>query len=181
MLRTNGCGWRSVIGTKLIPHPGHPPFEVGTIAASAWREGDRWHFRYLLDGTSKLILPDPAAPGRADELWRTTCFEAFVGSEGTAYREYNFSPSGQWAAYAFDAPRDGMRDAEAAVEVWLEGGEDWIAVEAAVRADLAPGAALGLTAVIEEEGGRKSYWALAHTDGAPDFHDPSCFLGRLPE
>ena len=38
-----------------------------------------------------------------------------------------------------------------------------------------------LTAVIEEEDGTKSYWALAHPDGPPDFHDPSCFLARLPE
>jgi hypothetical protein len=166
---------------KLIPHPCHPPLSVTAIDAEAWREGNRWHFRYVLDGTAALLLPAPATAGRADDLWRTTCFEAFVAGDGSSYREYNFSPSGQWAAYAFDAPREGMRDAGAAVEVWLEGGDDWIAVEAAVSANLAPGAALGLTAVIEEERGRKSYWALAHTDGAPDFHAPSCFLARLPE
>ena len=52
---------------------------------------------------------------------------------------------------------------------------------AAVAANFASGAPLNLTAVIEEEGGHKSYWALAHPPGAPDFHNPSCFLGRLPE
>ena len=166
---------------KLIPHPGHPPLSVTAIDAEAWREGNRWHFRYVVDGTADLVMPDPAIPGRADELWRTTCFEAFVGEEGAAYREYNFSPSRQWAGYAFDAPREGMRNAEAEVEVWLDGGADWVSVEAAVSADLAPGAAFGLTAVIEEQGGHKSYWALAHTDGPPDFHAPSCFLARLPE
>ena len=29
---------------------------------------------------------------------------------------------------------------------------------------------LGLSAVIEETAGRKSYWALAHPGGRPDFH-----------
>ena len=34
---------------------------------------------------------------------------------------------------------------------------------------------LGLAAVIEETSGRKSYWALAHPPGKPDFHHSDCF------
>ncbi|MCY7270990.1 MAG: hypothetical protein LH485_02895, partial [Sphingomonas bacterium] len=119
-------------------------------------------------------------PGRANDLWRKTCFEAFVGGDGMAYREYNFAPSSQWAAYAFDGHRLGMRNAEDEAEVRIEGGETWIAVEAAVSADFAPGSRLNLTAVIEEAGGAKSYWALAHPAGPPDFHDRDCFVARLP-
>ena len=169
-----------VIELQLVPHPATPQPSVWSIAVSVWREGGCCQFRFLLDGTSKLILPGPTGPGRADRLWESTCFEAFVSCGAQAYREYNFSPSGQYAAYRFDSPREGMRDAEDAVEVWLEGGDDWIAVEAAVG-DLEPGSPLGLSAVIEKVGGRKSYWALGHPAGAPDFHDRSCFLGRLPE
>ena len=165
---------------KLIPHPDTPPLAVTSIDGQCWHEGGRWHFRFLLDGVARLVLPDPANSGRADELWRTTCFEAFVGGQGTAYREYNFAPSGQWAAYAFDSPRQGMRNADDEVEVWLEGGDDWIAVEVAVSADLAPDSPLNLTAVIEEEGGVKSYWALAHPDWPPDFHNRDCFVAHLP-
>jgi len=33
--------------------------------------------------------------------------------------------------------------------------------------------------VIEEEGGVKSYWSLAHAADAPDFHDPACFALAL--
>ncbi len=166
---------------KLVPHLDNPPAGVISIQASVWREGDRWHFRYLLDGPPQLVLPDPAQPGRADGLWQATCFEAFVSDGEQAYFEFNFSPSGQWAAYVFESPRQGMRNAEAAVEVWLEGGEDWIAVEAAVSADLAQNSPLGLAAVIDEQDAYKSYWALAHPDGRPDFHAPSCFIARLPE
>jgi hypothetical protein len=39
---------------------------------------------------------------------------------------------------------------------------------------------LGLAAVIEEKGGRISYWALAHAPGKPDFHHRDCFQLRLP-
>ena len=34
---------------------------------------------------------------------------------------------------------------------------------------------LGLSAILEEEDGTISYWALAHGAGRPDFHHPACF------
>ena len=165
---------------QLIAHPDTPPLAVASVDAGCWFDEGRLRFRYLIKGAGKLVLPDYRDVGRADGLWRTTCFEAFIGGPGTAYREYNFAPSGQWATYCFDAPRQGMRLATDAAEVWLERGETWIAVEAAVSATFASGSPLNLTAVIEEEGGHKSYWALVHPSGRPDFHDPSCFIARLP-
>jgi hypothetical protein len=39
---------------------------------------------------------------------------------------------------------------------------------------------LGLSAVIEEANGRKSYWALAHPPGKADFHHSDCFAYKLP-
>jgi hypothetical protein len=39
--------------------------------------------------------------------------------------------------------------------------------------------ALGLTAVIEETNGRKSYWALKHPPGKPDFHHADCFAAQI--
>ena len=39
---------------------------------------------------------------------------------------------------------------------------------------------LGLSAVIEETSGRKSYWALAHPPGKADFHHSDCFALELP-
>ena len=38
---------------------------------------------------------------------------------------------------------------------------------------------MNVTAVIEERGGTKSYWALAHPADKPDFHDPACFVATL--
>lgn len=167
---------------NLRAHPATPSVTVSGIEASVWRTDDHWHFRYLVEGASSLIILPAHAAERSDGLWQATCFEAFIGLDGATYLELNFSPSGQWAAYRFVNPRTGMRDEPAGIEVWLEGGEDWIAVEAAVCSTaLHPAAPVGLTAVIEETGGHKSYWALAHPSGPPDFHDPSCFIARLPE
>ena len=54
-------------------------------------------------------------------------------------------------------------------------------LEAAVECEaLEAGSSLGLSAVIEESKST-SYWALGHSDGAPDFHDRACFLARLTE
>jgi hypothetical protein len=39
--------------------------------------------------------------------------------------------------------------------------------------------AIGLSAVIEEQDGRLSYWALRHPPGKPDFHYPEAFALEL--
>ena len=33
---------------------------------------------------------------------------------------------------------------------------------------------VGMSAILEEEDGTISYWALAHPPGRPDFHHPDC-------
>ena len=144
----------------------------------------------LIFGTSTgghaLRLPTPAKAGRADELWRTTCFEFFVRQSGSEYLEFNFSPSGQWAAYAFGDYREAMRPLmvgddpifPSPPDPWTEDLGEFILFANLGRAT--PGAAIALTAVIEEQCGTKSYWALAHGPGPPDFHDPACFIATLP-
>jgi hypothetical protein len=39
---------------------------------------------------------------------------------------------------------------------------------------------VAISAVIEELDGTKSYWALTHPPGKPDFHHPTCFAATLP-
>jgi hypothetical protein len=163
----------------LTHHPDMTVATVQSIDCAVWQDHGRWHFRFLVEGTEDLILPESASPARADNLWEATCFEAFVGLGDEAYLEFNFSPSGEWSAYRFDRYREKMCDEPAEVEVWLEGGEGWIAVEAAVRAaSLEPGSLLGLSAVIHERQS-KSHWALSHPPGQPDFHNRSCFTALL--
>jgi hypothetical protein len=64
----------------------------------------------LADGAPLCLPARCAKAGFADELWQHTCCEAFVATVGqTAYREFNFSPSGQWAIYDFADYRQAMR------------------------------------------------------------------------
>lgn len=145
---------------------------------------------YLVTGRiGDLRLPPAAAPARAHELWQHTCFEAFVrSSPGTAYYEFNFAPSMQWAAYRFGAYRREMSVANdvSAPRIEAQSRGELYELRASLELDglpSLPGDApwrLGLSAVIEETTGRKSFWALAHPPGKADFHHPDCFAFELP-
>jgi hypothetical protein len=124
------------------------------------------------------------AGARADGLWKHTCFEAFLApAHGSGYHEFNFSPSGDWAIYRFSAYRERMVPAKIgrAPQISLHRGDARVELEATVRlealADLrdAPRLKVALAAVIEDQEGRLSYWALRHAPGKPDFHHPSAF------
>lgn len=172
---------------ELHCHPDTPcaalrALRVGVAAAA----GGGLALRYRLIGaTRELRLPAAAAPEPADGLWAHTCCEAFVARAGTtAYREFNFSPSGQWAAYAFRdyRQREAGGVAPAAPGLALRRHAGRLELEATLGgAALPPGAGaleLGLAAVIEEAGGGLSYWALAHGPGRPDFHRRASFTLR---
>ncbi len=143
--------------------------------------------RYILDmPLASLKLPGPAASDRAENLWKTTCFELFARLPGEAgYAEFNFSPSSEWAAYVFAGYRDLLDNIAMAgsPQIFLDAGEEWLNVEVSLLLPEPWATApldIALSAVIEETDGTKSYWALAHPPGKPDFHHPDCFALRLP-
>jgi hypothetical protein len=149
----------------------------------AVRKGDVLAIRHVLWGDVSTLQMGQAREGRrTDGLWRTTCFEAFVQPAGSAgYMELNAAPTGDWACYRFDAYRDGMRDADALLVLGRGEGEFTMRIDlGAVEGFAGSDWNVALAAVIEETGGAKSYWALKHPPGAPDFHDPDCFVWRLP-
>ncbi len=165
---------------RLIPHPETSSPFVDGIDVQLERDGFSLWLRYTVLGDPRAIVwPRVTAPARADDLWRHTCFEAFVaGDDG--YVEYNLSPSGRWATYRFDDYRQGMREAAEAVE--NNGLNDAIGVVDLQARIVLPqdGARIGLSAVIEERDGGFSYWALAHPSAKPDFHHPDSFVLELP-
>lgn len=142
--------------------------------------------RYIVTGrTSDLRLPPVTAPARADELWRHTCFEAFVrAAPDEDYYELNFSPSTQWAAYEFSGYRSGMRVANEVSAPLIEARsrDDEYILQAALDLERLPSDAawrLGLSAVIKDSDGNISYWALKHPPGKADFHHSDCFALEL--
>ena len=154
---------------------------VSAVTADVISTGAVLNITFRVDGDRhRLIVPDPAAPQRTDGLWKTTCLEVFVQA-GSGYYEFNLSPSGQWAAYRFDGYRQGMAEADVEAPA-LSTARDGRGFELTARLELPCDAAgrLALSAVIEETGGAKTYWALAHPSDKPDFHHPDSFVLDLP-
>jgi hypothetical protein len=141
---------------------------------------------YILRGElDRFLIPTPRTPCRRDGLWRHTCFESFIAVENSAaYLEFNFSPSGEWAAYAFRGYRDGGPIESDALDpqIVVRREAETLELSALIRLDrlsaIPSGATirLGVSAVVEELDGSVSYWALKHPPGKPDFHHPDNFI-----
>ncbi len=140
---------------------------------------------FRLDGDiPRIRIPSPGVSRIGTELWRHTCFEAFIALEGQpAYYEFNFAPSGEWCVYALSSYRNGAPVADEAMRphIALRSNHSRLELDAIVRLDalsaIHPRAVLriGLSAVIEANDGTLSYWALRHPADKPDFHNADGF------
>jgi hypothetical protein len=183
----------SSIDTKaavLTAHPSTPNDTVRRLGVQLRAEQpDILVFHYSLDADmSRVRVPLSGAGGRADALWKHTCFEAFVASaDAPGYYEFNFTASLDWAIYRFSAYREGMSPAEIgqAPTISVRRSDDELELRSAVHlghlADLrdARHLRIALAAVIEDENGRLSYWGLRHPPGKPDFHHPTGFALKV--
>jgi hypothetical protein len=133
---------------------------------------------------ARVLVPGHAEPVRRPGLWEHTCFELFLRSPGQdGYFEFNFSPSAEWAAWAFDGYRSGMRALETTMP-WTGPiiGRDAMQMLIFVpHLPFPPHACdVGLAAIVEDVEGEISYWALTHPSDKPDFHHPGSFALHLP-
>lgn len=154
----------------------------GVRARVARRGAEVLEVSYAIEGElARLRIPAPRPPRFAEGLWRHSCCELFVARKGErSYREYNFSPSGEWAAYAFTGYREGAPLSGETLDPAIKVRTGACALEIDASVACAPGKLqLGLSAVIEEADGALSYWALRHAPGRPDFHHPDAFALEL--
>jgi hypothetical protein len=171
------------VKVALRAHPATPGAAVRNIAVELRRKAHAFLINYVIEGEiERLRIPAPRTPRAADRLWQHTCCEMFVAREGAAaYHEFNFSPSGEWAAYAFDAYRRGGSALSVAPTISLRRSRQKLELDAAVQYEMRGKLCIGLSAVIEDEDGSLSYWALTHPAGKPDFHHSEAFALELDE
>jgi hypothetical protein len=172
-------------GFVLVPHPDFPSRAISSISVEAEEGNGSLNLTYHVAGAIDAVLwPLPGAGGHADGLWEHSCFEAFVGRAGEAgYTELNLATSGQWAVYAFDGYRAGMTAIEGpAVALSVSFDPEMVRLSASIDLPILSHGReweLGLSAIIEAKDGTKSYWALSHPPGQPDFHNRDCFTALL--
>ncbi|QNI88155.1 DOMON-like domain-containing protein [Synechococcus sp. ROS8604] len=195
-----------VMVRQVCPLLPQEPQESPNLLLSAefvWREGGVLELSYNLRPSQRdsdllaLALPcleptsGPATGSvtgslqgdRRDELWKHSCFEAFIGlPDSQQYWELNVSPLGHWNLYSFERYRQsgsGLVEALPPAVTVRQTRRDF---RCDVVLDLRPWwpiegmPELGLTMVLEETNGRLSYWALSHPGEAADFHDRRSFL-----
>jgi hypothetical protein len=168
---------------------GAGPVRSLSVSGTLHRSGNlTLEFQLAAELRAVRLVPSVCQPRRRDELWRHTCFELFARQDNQAgYCEFNFAPSGDWAAYKFDSYRGTPRAAaQRPVEVTVQ-TTGLAQIRLRARVDLrsafasepaAPDAAgwrLNCAAVIESTDGSFSYWALQHPRPQPDFHDAAGF------
>ncbi|HUL18423.1 MAG TPA: DOMON-like domain-containing protein [Steroidobacteraceae bacterium] len=165
----------------LVVHPQTPAALPVTLLGEARRLSAavlRCDFVLEADLT-RFALPARGGGARRDELWQHTCFETFVGTpDASGYCEFNFSPSGDWAAYQFEDYRRGRAQAPLRTAPALQVDERpgrltlsaTLELGGVAALERAPQLRLALAAVLEDGQGSLSYWALRHAPGPPDFH-----------
>jgi hypothetical protein len=168
----------------LERHPDAACDALRGIEASVTRNaGGGLSVDYLLDGDiERLRIPAPRPARVAERLWQHTCCEIFIARRGAnGYREFNLSPSGEWAAYDFTRYREGrlLEDPSLSPGIVVRHGTGALQLSASIAVPDAPALLVGLAAVIEEDSGALSYWALRHAPGKPDFHHPNGFILEL--
>jgi hypothetical protein len=171
----------------LVRHPESRSGAVRAIGVRVCREAaGMLAISYLIEGDlARVQVPTPRPPQCVDGLWKHTCCECFVALKGQPeYYEFNFSPSAEWAAYAFAKYRDGAPLADQALnpKIAVRKSTGQLELSASISIDRLSSAypcatlALAVAAVIEEKDGVLSYWALRHPAGKPDFHQRDSFV-----
>lgn len=165
----------------LERHPAAPCAALRGIGATVTpgRSGLKVQFR-LEGDIGRLRVPPARTPRAAERLWQHTCCEIFIARKGAAgYREFNFSPSGEWAAYEFTRYRQGASLPIPDPRIAVRRTSGQLEMEGTIP--LSQETRIGLCAVIEDLDGGLSYWALRHAPGKPDFHHREAFALELDE
>jgi hypothetical protein len=171
------------------------------ITGSIERRDRHLAIRYDLVGDlAEVVVPLEVGDGqgraflarRKHELWKTTCFEFFLGiKHSDRYWEFNLSPAGHWNVYRFDGYRQAMQEEMALTTLPFKVQHQPEVLSIALDFDLSSIGALpasnklapldralevAITAVIESKSGEITYWALTHPGSEADFHRRDSFI-----
>ncbi|MFM7396627.1 MAG: hypothetical protein ACKO42_05855 [Gammaproteobacteria bacterium] len=149
--------------------------------------------RLIYDMRSRVAIKVPGLhgerPDRYDELWFRTCCELFIRNplHPGPYLEFNFSPAGDFASYAFNDTLRGMRShrwpgpvqAPAVTSTFRDARPHRLIVEASIPKMAIGGCTQLYPTVVLETVAGISLWAIWHPIDRPHFHHPENFSRAL--
>ncbi len=184
------------VSVELVAHPACGELAaVGAVTVHVSATPKVLGLSYELRSHVTIKIPSLQAEraSRRDELWLHTCCELFARDPENPgpYLEFNVSPSGDWACYAFDGVLRGMRsvpwpdsiDPPQVKSTMAQTESDpfrhRLVVDLAIpRPALGARSQLFPTVVLETMAGT-SFWAIWHPIDRPLFHHPDNFLRAL--
>jgi hypothetical protein len=171
---------------RLLAHPLTPCDVVDEIVVELGvARGDMLVVRYSIVGDlDRVRIPNAAAGLDPERLWEHTCCELFIAPAlREDYLEWNFSPTGQAAHFAFSAFRQRISFSSTSVAapvVTVQGRA--LRIEGRVPLPTHGGESglhISTTTIIEDASGSLSYWALRHPCEKPEFHHRDGFALAL--
>jgi len=175
----------------LVPFPGQDPRSL-TITGEVERKGSQLSVHYHVSGDldQDVQWPEGVSGVFRRGLWEHTCLELFVGAVGEpSYGEWNFAPSGEWAAFPFKDYR--VAGASSLLPPMpqitrLHRTPEALDLSVTLPSDCLSGVInpnqawdIGITAVIRHPDASTTYWALRHAAQKPDFHQRESFAITL--
>ena len=177
-----------IINFALQPFPATSNLPQIEINGRVNRKDQMLSIEYQLFGDLNAISINPPAnpSSRQSHLWEATCFEFFIGIPGDAnYWEFNLSPSGNWAVFALDDYRQGLRDelSFSSLSFKVDRYPNYITLS--LEFDLSElilaeqDLEMSVTTVIKSSQDQLSYWAITHSGKEADFHLRDSFMINL--
>jgi hypothetical protein len=177
-----------IINFALQPFPTTSKLPQIEINGRVNRKDQMLSIEYQLFGDLNAIsiAPPVSTPSRQSHLWEATCFEFFIGIPGDRnYWEFNLSPSGDWAVFALDDYRQGLRDelAFSSLPFKVDLYPNYITLS--LEFDLSElilaeqDLEMSVTTVTKSSQDELSYWAIDHSGKEADFHLRDSFAIKL--
>jgi len=169
---------------RLVPHFTHINYPNIKIEANISLKDSILLIKYIMIGDIlSLNIPKYKTPKFVYGLWNATCFELFIANKNQdSYIEFNFSPSKEWACYAFNDYRLKDKNIDV-INPSIDFLYDEYSAEMIVSFDISyfnyinfDDLDVSITAVIKNDEDEVSYWAINHAKENADFHARESFL-----
>ena len=140
------------------------------------------HLTFMLNGEIKnYIVPNKEKLKRANELWKTTCFELFLAnSKEEKYYELNISPTLAWNFYTLSEYRAVPKEVAEEIEPLIMSRRDEENYEITFELEsktvnFEAFDTFNLACILLSNAKKRTFWSLNPQHGLPDFHNQQSF------